>query len=263
MLLTLSAKSLSDRLADSKDPLTLFGLPAFGKEELGLQGLNVQTSFLKGWELSDIDRLRDEGDKAGCPCLLLVEEHAHDLGTPGPDAAGALDRMERVLRVANRLGCSSVAMTIEDKAGPDAADLIATRLKEVVARAERFEMNLLLGTGSGFTSDPEQLTALIRKVGGFRIGAFPDFETASEAEDPGAYLRGLTPYASVVNASFCEFDARGRHKAFDLELGLEAITSVGFEGSLSLEWRGKGDPVPNLHVMRDLVIERVEASQSK
>ena len=45
------------------------------------------------------------------------------------------------------------------------------------------------------------MTELIKKIGGFRVGTFPDFEAAMQADDPAAYLRKLVPYASVVCAT--------------------------------------------------------------
>lgn len=246
MLLTLSAHSFRSQLSGTKPKLQLVDLPKLARDELGLNGLVVQTQFLSGWTLPRLEQFRDRADKAACPCLLLVESEAQRLGDPDSAASSAAEeRMGRVLQVAHRLGCSGVAMTIKDSGGSATPESLGPALKRVVQRAERFELNLLIAPAPGLTFTPEKLTGLIRKVGGFRIGSYPDFEAASgeggKGDAPG-YLRALTPYASVVSASFGEFDASGKHKGYDFSSCVEAVVSVGFEQTMTLEYRGTGPP---------------------
>ena len=74
MLLTLAARSLRKLVAaDDDGSLSLLDLPDFSIQQLQLRGVNVPSSMLTGWTLEDLDRLRDCGDKAGCPCLVLIE----------------------------------------------------------------------------------------------------------------------------------------------------------------------------------------------
>lgn len=254
MLLTLSVKSIWQ--ADRRSTLRLKPeeLPRWARNDLGVHGLTVQTSLLAGWDLPRLDRFRDVADKAAAPCLVLVEDHPLDLASSDErPAAAAIERAERVLRVANRLGCSSVAISILDASGETSVEVVTPRLKAVLTRAERLELNLLLAPAPGLTGTQERLTGLIRKVGGFRIGSYPDFETASRAPDPIAYLKSLTPYASCVCASIIGFDASGRHSGYDLTAYVETIQSVGFEATLALEFRGRGDPVPGLQAARKLI----------
>lgn len=243
MLLTLSAHSFRAHLTGAKPKLTLGDLPKVAKDELGLNGLVVSTSYLAGWDLPKLEQFRDRADKAAAPCLLLVEDEPQRLGDADPAiTAAAEDRLQRVLQVAHRLGCSGVAMGIKSPAGSTSPDLLAASLKRVVQRAERLELNLLLTPTPGVSETPEKLTGLIRKVGGFRIGAFPDFESAAATGDPTPVLRALTPYASVVSASFNAFDDSGVHKGYDFRACMDAVAGVGFDQTISLEYRGKGDP---------------------
>ncbi|MBL8747032.1 MAG: hypothetical protein JNK58_11845 [Phycisphaerae bacterium] len=247
MLLTLSAKSVWNADRTPGKGVSPADLPTWARNELGVHGLTLQTSLLAGWEMNQFDRLRDNADKAGAPCLVLVEDKPLALADPDESTANAaIDRAERVLRVANRLGCSSVAISLHDASSKASIEVITPRLKSVLSRAERLELNLLIAPAPGLTDTPEKLTGLIRKVGGFRIGSFPDFEAASKSSDPIAYLRSLAPYAACVSATVLGFDAKGKHKGYDLGAFLEAIQSVGFEQALTLDFRGKGDPIPTL-----------------
>ncbi len=261
MLLTLSVNSVRSLFDGAKSKLSLLDLPKFARNEIGLHGLNVQTRYLAGWDIPKIDRLRDEADKAACPCLILIEDEPQRLGDRNiaTDEA-AVDRMDRVLRVAHRLGCSGVAMPIADPGTGGDFERLAARLRTIVQRAERLEMNLLITPAPGPTARPEELTALIRKVGGFRIGSFPDFQTAAATDDPTGYLRSLTPYASAVCASSLAFDKSGEHTGFDLKTCVQAITSVGYDGTLSLEYRGKGDVTAALLATRAIIESVAQAT---
>lgn len=264
MLLTLSARSVCNPARDAKPLVPAARLAVFAREELGLHGLTLQTSLFSGWDLAKIDRFRDDADKAGAPCLVLVEETPQGFADADRAVAeAAAERADRVVRVAHRLGCSSIAFRLANPAPDMAVEVIAQRLKAVLGNAERMELNLLLSPAPGVTSTPEQLTTLIRKVGGFRIGSYPDFQTAAAEADPTAYLRGLTPYASAVCASFTDFDAKGKHPAFDLDLCLDAIESVGFEQTLAIEFRGKGDPIAALKRVREVMEARLVEPESE
>lgn len=254
MLLTLSAHSFRAKLGAARGGVTLFDLPKIASEELGLQGIVVQTSYLAGWDENRIDSLRDSADKAGCPVLLLVEDQAQPLADPEKGAGeAAVQRLDRVVRVAHRLGCSGVALSIVDPAGVPLVEHAVPRLKQVVSRAERMEINLLIAPGKGQTATPEQLTGLIRKVGGFRIGSFPDFLTASGLGDPAAYLRSLAPYASAISVSFEAAPGGKKGGAYDLKSMVETVAAVGYEGNMMLEYRGAGDPIPALAAAKEVI----------
>lgn len=254
MLLTLSVKSVWNADPAPGKGVKPADVPRWAREELGVYGLTLQTSLFSGWDAGQFDRFRDSADKAGAPCLVLVEDQPMCLAHPEESrAASALERADRVLRVANRLGCSSVAISLEDESSTGSLETMAPRLKTVLSRAERLELNLLIVPSKGLTDTPEKLTALIRKVGGFRIGSLPDFADASKTADPIGYLRALAPYAACVSASVLAFDAKGKHKGYDLLEYMEAIQSVGFEAALALDYRGSGSPIPALKAAKAAV----------
>jgi|GEM_PF-317805 len=209
MLLTLNASCLKPLLAPArkaKPTLTLTDLPKFIREDLGLSGMNISTDLLVGSDRRRLESIRERADKVGCSCLLLMEAEPQNLA----DADDALaqvgvDRLIRVVQAAQILGCSSASVRLTAADNEKALGLAAQRLRKVIEKAERLDMNLLIAPHTGLTSTPEKLTELLKKVGGFRIGTFPDFQTASASKDPVGYLRRLTPYAAVVSASTLKF----------------------------------------------------------
>jgi sugar phosphate isomerase/epimerase len=258
MLLTLSAVSLRSMFAKGRGgraKLELLDLPRFTREDLGLHGLNLSTDLLAGVSRDVLEKLRERADKAGCACLLLIESDPQSFGDLNESVAGAaVERMQRVVQAASLLGCNAVAVRPIGADDPAVFARTADRMRKAVEKAEKLELNLLIAPHTGLTQTPERITELIKKVGGFRVGTFPDFQAAAASSDPINYLRRLTPYASVVGATTVKFtggkgddaDAEGsagplKHQPYDLEPLVNAILSVGYDGTLGIDYRGTGD----------------------
>lgn len=213
MLLTLNASCLRSQLvpsAGSAPSLQLSDLPQYTREVLGLGGLNISTDLLVGADRRRLEQLRERADRAGCPCLLLVESEPQKLGSTDPQIAeAAIARMLRVIEAAQILSCTAAAMRISADDSDAALQTVWPRLRKIVDRAERLELNLLVSPMKGLTARADRVTDMIKKVGGFRIGTLPDFQFAFESSGSmdGAvtFLRRITPYASVVIASTADF----------------------------------------------------------
>jgi len=162
-----------------------------------------------------------------------------------------VDRVVRVVRAANRLGCNSVGLNVSGEDNEDTFDHAVERLRNVLQIAERLEVNLLLSSSKGLTEEPERLTELIKRVGGFRIGTFPDFQVAAKAADPLLHLRRIAPYASAITASTVKFAAGKKadtvtHIGYDVPEFVNTIVSVGYQGTLSIDFRGETDLVEGI-----------------
>ncbi len=257
MMLTLTATSLATMLRPPKGrkpSLILHDMPAYVRQSLGLSGINLTTDLLAGLDRTAFETLRERADKAGCACILLIESEPQPLGDDGAVGDVAEERAKRVMQAAHLLGCNAAAITTAGADDPHTLEICAERCKSIMGIGERLELNLLISPGPGLTESPERVSDLLKKVGGFRIGTFPDFEAAAKWKDPVAYLRRLTPYASVVSASTVafsdltggkpsdNFDEPVVHKGYDLQPLVDAVVSVGYDGTLAIDYRGKGDP---------------------
>jgi sugar phosphate isomerase/epimerase len=254
-----AARSRASEAASPEGSLQITDLPRFAREDLGLFGLNLSTNLLIGADLKRIDSIRDAADKSSCPVLTLVESETQAMGTTD-DALGdaAIARAHRVVQAAHRLGCSSVGLSVACKDNEDEIDFCIERLRRVLQVAERLEVNVLICPAAGITAEPERLTDLIKKVGGFRIGTFPDFETASKAADPLTYLKRVTPYASAVTAAAIRFKPGKKpgefvHDPYDLRAFANVVKAVGYTGTLALDARGDQDPVDTIRKAKALL----------
>ena len=94
LLVTASVTPFRDRIEADDDPLGLVDLPSFGAGELGVRGLSITSSMLAGVSSATLEGLRDAGDKARCPMLLLVEDQPLELASP--DASRRAAAVERI-----------------------------------------------------------------------------------------------------------------------------------------------------------------------
>jgi hypothetical protein len=243
ILLTLSAGSARPLLA-ARDPRCkdLFSLPAFAATDLELRGLNLPTDLLKGFGIPELDRLRDEADRAHCPVLLLSEENAIDFVDRGRGWAASLDRLRRLGLAASRLGCPNIALRIAAPDTDEAFEETAKGVRIALRELDRFELSVLIAPREGLTFDATRLTELIKKIGGFRIGSYPSFAHAHATGDLEKTLRKLAPYAQSIEASVRGFSEDGTHDGFSLQECLESILSVGYGNTLALEFVGKDAP---------------------
>lgn len=325
-----------------KAGMDLLDLPRFTRETLGLSGLNLSTDLLVGADRARLEGIRDRADRASCACLLLVEPEAQAVTLLDESARNvAITRLRKVVEAAHILGCSAAAVRVQ--AGDDEASLLraAAALKPIVERAEKLDINLLISPNQGLTQRPERVTELLKKVGGFRIGTYPDFEMAAASADPVAYLHRLTPYATAVCASVVKFlneedqpprmvdkkaaakaakNAAGasraagqgidtppageekedepaeggeeaalddfdelealiddelddedatpplkalKHEPYPLRPLVGAVAAVGYDGPLSIEYRGTADPTMSILQTRDTLLALLEQDRNR
>jgi sugar phosphate isomerase/epimerase len=254
MLLTLNINSLRPHLrlgpgtaAPKAEPgLNLIDVPRFAREQLGLHGLTISTDLLVGADFARLDKFREAADKASCPCLVLIENEPQPFGELDEKrGSAAVERIVKVTRAAHRLGCNSAALAVTAPDDPDTMDVAAERLRDALRACDRLEINLLLMSHPGLCASPDRLTDLIKRVGGFRIGTMPDFLSASTSGDPIQYLRRLTPYASAVAATVLDFTPSKKgmgieHAPYNLAEYMDAVEAVGYQGTIAIDFRGKG-----------------------
>lgn len=261
MLLTLATRSFSSTLASGSrdEPGSVLDLPEFTSRQLKLRGLNVASSMLAGWSFEELDCLRDRADKSACPCLVLIEDAPMHLGAMDTDQhESAVSRVNTLTAAANRLGCNAVALRIAAEQDDEAVDRVAAAVKALIPTMERYELNLLLAPQEGLLNEPDRLIAVIKQVGGFRIGALPSFAHAVSTGETIATLRKLAPYAGAIHASVTNFNSNDEHQ-FDLAECVHAIRSVGFLNTLAIEYLGEHDPVENIEAARTILEQAIDA----
>ncbi len=271
LLVTVSASAFADRIRDAGDPLTLVDLPSLGAGELGVRGLALPTSLLRGLGRADFDLIRDAGDKANCPSLLLHEDQPLGLADPDPAVrAGAVDRIQQLSKAAEWLGCANLGLSIAGEDGEESFEVAASTVRETMHAPSRFEVGVLLESRPGITGDPGRLTDLIKKIGGFRIGSLPDFRFAHDTGDFEGVLRRLAPYAGTIFATVGK-SARGEAPApasrdatpYDLRAGVQAVLAVGYQHAICLDHAGGGGAIQAIINAREIIEDAIVPDQDE
>jgi hypothetical protein len=267
LLVTVSAAAFRGRLESSDDALDLVDMPAFAVGELGVRGLSIPASLLAGRDATALERIRDEADRARCPTLLLYEETPFELGSDDPAVrAAASERIGRLARAASMLGCANLGISCSGADKGDCFDLAAATLREIMQRIDRQDVNLLIQSQSGITEEPDRLTELIKKIGGFRIGSLPDFRVAHDSGDFAGNLRRLAPYAGTIIATVGGGKLGGKpatpskdKSPYDLIEGLQAVLAVGYQHAISLDHAGGKHAAKAIIEARELLEKGLES----
>jgi len=255
----LIASSSTFRAELKSGAIAMMDLPAHVSREHELRGLSLTTDLLAGAGMPELDALREAADKATCPILMLREPAVQDF-SGAETVDGAVERVSRVLHAGQRLGCSAVGIELAPAADEDDMERLVDGLKEVSPVAEKLDLNLLVRVGLEPVATPEEVSELIKRVGGFRIGTLPDFELAAATGDGAEHLKRVAPYSTVVLASAVKFKKTGKHATYDLGGMIAPLREIGFDGVLTLEYRGTGNADKNLRLITraiEAALERV------
>ena len=214
--------------------------------------------------IQDLEKIRDCADKASCPVLLLVEDTPMQFGDPSNDAQDLIRaRIQRLGVAATALGASCLGVSCDGENDEERFDQAAASIRNAMQMIDRHEVNLLLRPQPGLTADPERLTELIKKVGGFRIGSLPDFQLAHQTGDFVSALRRLAPYAGAMFATLGNGKKKSDVAPYSLEDGLEAVLAVGYQNTICLHHEGPGDPVAAINSARERLMSVLEVDVEK
>jgi hypothetical protein len=236
------------------EPVGLMDIPEFVSQEFGLRGLQVPVELIRGRTLREMDDLRHNADKAGCPILVLSQDEPVDLGVD-TDGADGVARIAALSSAARHLGCGHVA--IRTHVTPDRQDAVIASAKRAIDMLRKNDVGLLLRSGLKTMPEPAGLADVIRRIGGFHIGAMPSFEDAHASGDLSGAIRLLAPYSHMVEATIIGFGKSG-HEKWDLGEAVDALRGVGYVSLLSIDWRGKkGDWVAMVHTAKSELLAAI------
>lgn len=236
ILVSLSASCLLQPLPRQQSPIALLDVPRFVAEELEVRGINIPVQMIRHQSPQTLDRLRDEADRAQCPCLVLYRDEPLDFVAEGEKSAQVLREMGKRARI---LGCAEIAVRVTKIA--TASQQIAPLIKAVLDGLQRLEVNLLIRPSDEPCDQPDAVIELIRKIGGFHIGAMPSFSNAAATGDAQQSLRKLIPYSLAVEATVTSVGKQGVPVDESFDEHIDMLVKLGFSNKLSIDWRGSGN----------------------
>ena len=246
ILLSLCAGCTLSPLPRKGEPLAFFDIPRFTAEELELRGLIIPVELVRGRPATDLEKFRDEADRAHCPCLTLIQDAPIDFMLEGDGAAKTLHAL---MRAAKLLGCSEVA--IRPLLTVESSDRVVATIKAALHSVQAQDIDLLLRPMADPAGDSTLLVETIKKIGGFHIGAMPSFAHAAATGEGLDALRRLAPYAGAIEVSIAGFDEDGVHTKCDLDGYVEGLIQYGYTNKFAINWEGKTNWVAGIEKARD------------
>lgn len=250
ILLSLSGACLGRPLPRKGTTLALLDMPPFVAEELELRGLNLPVELVRGQPAATLERLRHIADRAHCPCLVLYQDDPMDFTV---EIEASVQKLRALGRAAKLLGCGELGIRIV--CPPTNVHTVAATLKSALQVLQQFDVNLLIRPTLDPVDAPEHLMDLVKRIGGFHVGAMPSFAYAHATGDGIGALRKLAPYSSAIEATSSGFNKAGDHAGWDLNAYVEALLSFGYLNKISIDWTGTTNWVVGVQKTRERLME--------
>ncbi|OGG01122.1 MAG: hypothetical protein A3F83_13405 [Candidatus Glassbacteria bacterium RIFCSPLOWO2_12_FULL_58_11] len=224
---------------------TNLDLPMIAREEFGLEGVEFVNSFFEAPRLVYLKELRKRADHYGVELVLIMCDGEGDMAHEDQrEREQAVISHYKWVDAAHFLGCKA----IRGNAGYTTAGTVDERVKRCAGSyrklceyADQAGINVLIENHGGFSSIPEKMLAIMKQVDHPRIGTLPDFGNFPPEVDRFAAIKALLPYASTsVSAKCYDFDAQGRHIAFDMDRMIKEVIDSGYHsGYIGIEFEGE------------------------
>jgi sugar phosphate isomerase/epimerase len=217
----------------------LLELPGILHDKLGIQALEHVNTFFENPTLTYQQKLKKACADAGVRSTIIMCD--------GEGSTASPDKAERVkaaiahrkwIDIAHELGCISVRCNVyggaaDWKQDRDLVDRAAETLHMILDYAQDSGLNIIVENHGGASSDPEVLTALVKKVNHPQFGLLCDLGNWNKGDDRYANVRKILPYArglSVKGTWGAALDP-----AFDCEKLVHIALEGGYKGFWGLE----------------------------
>jgi len=139
-----------------------------------------------------------------------------------------------------------------DNARSAAVELAVDTLRSVLPAAMAGGVKLAIENHFGLSADPHALAEIITALNSPHVGVCLDLGNFREGEaDEG--IRLLAPHAIHVHAKSFAFGPDGEETKINYSAAMQAIRAAGYDGVLSIEFEGEGDPAEGIRKTRALI----------
>jgi L-ribulose-5-phosphate 3-epimerase len=175
----------------------------------------------------------------------------------GPDRQKQKAYLAGAIETAVFLGSPLIRLTLggergeysdNDRAAYDrAVELMSSVLPVAIARNVKFAVE----NHGGLSADPVLLAKFVQHFHSPFLGVCLDFGNFEGDRAIGMQL--LAPHAIHVHAKAREFNTSGDEKHIDYRMCLSALKSAGYNGVISIEYEGDGDPADGIKRTQELI----------
>ena len=175
--------------------------------------------------------------------LIMVDREGR-LGDPdAAKRAEAIENHYKWIDAARELGCVTIRVNAQSEGSYDEQmKLAADGLRRLSEYGAQQNINVIVETHGGLSSNGQWLAGLMRMVDHPRCGTLPDFGNFEHAAG-GPYDRykgtaELMPFAKGVSAKSHDFDSAGNETKSDYRRLMKIVVDAGYHSWVGIEYEG-------------------------
>ncbi|MEX0321489.1 MAG: sugar phosphate isomerase/epimerase family protein [Puniceicoccaceae bacterium] len=214
--------------------------------EHGYSGLEYVNQFFmdKAKDRKYLSKMKKLAHDHGVESVLIMCDKEGNLGDPDKKKRiAAVDNHRKWVDAAEFLGCHSIRVNAYSEGSYDEqASLAADGLARLVEVGEKQGINVIVENHGGYSSDPEWLISVMKKVNHPMCGTLPDTGNF-RIKDGVSYdsYRGvklLMPWAKGVSIKSNVYDGHGNSSPMDFERMMRIVVDAGWTGFCGIEFGG-------------------------
>ena len=241
--------------------------PAVTRNDYGIDAVEYVNSFFKdkARDQAYLAQLKQRCDDNGVTSVLIMCDGEGALGDPdGAARTTAVENHYRWVEAAKFLGGHSIRVNAQSRGTPDEQqNLAADGLRHLTEFAAQHDMNVIVETHGGLSSNGAWVAGVMRAVDHPRCGTLPDFGNFRIGEDEwyDRYegVAELMPFAKAVSAKSHDFDEAGNETGTDYARMMRIVLDAGYRGYVGIEYEGSGLSEPEGIRATKALLERVRA----
>jgi len=245
--------------APQPDDLAQIDTPRLWAEKLGLHNVEVWSKHFPDTSIAYCDRLRLAAERQGSRIInVQLDDPAYNLSDP--DAGKRRQSIAFVkawMDRAKACGAPSLRANTGRSRLPFDVKRIGDCFRQLAAYGEKVGVRALIENHGGYSSNPDNVVALVKYVDSPWCRTLPDFgniPTTYTQTKREAFLSKLLPHAALISAKGMVFDADYRHQTYDVGACVRLAEAAGFTGIYSVElWAPNYAPEDPVRAIRSMV----------
>ena len=203
------------------------------REKLGIDALEYVTQYFEVPTMQYLKQLKRICETNGVTSVLIMVDQEDPMA--GPDRKERMDAAishRKWVDAAHFLGCHAIRCNMrggppEWKQDKDLVDRAAESFRNLLDYAKGSGLKVLIENHGGSSSDPDILTAVMKKVNDPLFGMLVDLGNWNKGDDQYEAVRKALPWAKGISVK----DAAG----YDLEKKLRMCMASGYHGFWGIE----------------------------
>lgn len=241
--------------------LTLLDVPLLFVEKLGLHNIELSNRHFSDTSLDYCRRVRQAASAAGSKIVnIQLDDPAYNLSHPRDT-----EREKSIVFVKSWMdraaACGSPSIRVNTGGGNQPFHLRNTgnAYRQLTAYAKQIGVKVLIENHGGYSTDPDNIVALIEYVDSPYCRTLPDFGNLPADcswEQRAVFLKKLLPFAELISAKGRVFDDDYRHVSYDVGACVRLAESCGFRGIYSVElWDQDYQPADPLKAVQAIIAD--------